>query len=86
MIVTEPEPEIIFFSQQEFTAKNKMPGQVIEEIIVGSPLLVTEKENSFFGVRVVVEDIPTVEVPVNNRKTEWQVAQLLRDSRLQLDW
>jgi len=79
VVVPYAQPEIFPRPDEEFSVEDKVAEEIIEPD--AGPALLSrffpQKEHRGLGIRVVVEDVPAVEVPVDDGKAEWQVAQTL---------
>ena len=86
VVVAKAEAQVFACTEQEFSIEYQVPEEVIKPNarLTFFGLLLTKEKQRGFGIRVIVADIPAVEVPVDNRKPEGQVPEPLGNSKLYL--
>ena len=66
-----------------------MPEKVIYEIfklIIRILNTITDQENRFLVIRVIVSDVPAVQIMTNKWKAKWQVLQPFWNANLDIKW
>ena len=87
VVVAEAQAEVVLFAEEEFPVEDEVAEEVVEPDATSAAfgIHLAEEEGGGLGVGVVVEDIPAVEMAVDDGKTKGEVTQAFGDAQLYLE-